>query len=199
MYGHDFTKNMPNYIKSLALDKTFEESKKDILEFSKKIHKSIVMKNLPKTLNLAWSEIEEEYLKRLEKITDRPIFPGDVKAYITTIGRCPYNPKEKTFMVSAYANIPNIVLTTGHELFHLQFHEYFFKKLEAEIGKEKTHDIKEALTTLLNIEFNDIFGVLDKGYEIHKELRRFVRDTWNKEKNFEELLIKCKRYISKDL
>ena len=81
---------------------------------------------------------------------------------------------------------------------HLYFHKFYWNKIETEIGKEKTGDLKEALTILLNLEFKDLWFVEDLGYESHKELRNFIMEKWKEEKDFETLLDKCVEYLKTD-
>ncbi len=78
---------------------------------------------------------------------------------------------------------------------HLYFHKFYWDSVEKKLGKEKTSDLKEALTVLLNLEFKDLWFVEDKGYESHKELRNFIMEKWKEEKDFEKLLEKCVEYI----
>ncbi|MEM4605663.1 MAG: hypothetical protein QW103_01330 [Candidatus Pacearchaeota archaeon] len=81
-------------------------------------------------------------------------------------------------------------MSIGHEIFHFYFHKFYFEELEKKIGKEKTTDFKEALTVLLNLEFNDLFLIEDKGYENHKDLREFIKEKWSKRKSFDFLIYK---------
>ena len=74
-------------------------------------------------------------------------------------------------------------------------HKIYWDKIESQIGKDKTGDLKEALTVLLNLEFKDLWFVEDKGYESHKELRDFILEEWKKEKDFEKLLEKCIKFL----
>jgi len=78
---------------------------------------------------------------------------------------------------------------------HLYFHKFYWDKVESEIGEDKTADLKEALTVLLNVEFKDLWFVSDQGYKPHEELRKFIRDEWKKEKDFDVLLKKCVEYL----
>ncbi len=78
---------------------------------------------------------------------------------------------------------------------HLYFHKFYWKKVESQIGKEKTSDLKEALTILLNAEFKDLWFFKDEGYKVHKNLREFILSELEKEKDFEKLLEKCINYL----
>ena len=77
------------------------------------------------------------------------------------------------------------MLTAGHEIMHLHFHNTHWSEIEEKIGKEKTFDLKEALTVLLNIEFKDLWFYMDSGYSLHKELRDFISKIWKEKKDFD--------------
>ena len=49
-----------------------------------------------------------------------------------------------------------------------------YQEVKKQIGKEKTGDLKEALTVLLNTEFNDILEKKDEGYPDHQKLREYI-------------------------
>jgi len=147
----------------------------------------------------AWNKINDEYFKRLKKIMKHQFKFKQVNAYVTTVTRCPYNSYEKPwFMFSFFRDIPNALKTCGHELMHIHFHNTYWPEIEKKIGKEKTSDLKEALTVLLNLEFRDLWFVPDIGYSSHKKLREFIRKEWKKKKDFDVLLDKCVEYLKKN-
>ncbi len=191
----DFSKNASKELIDITKEKTFEQCKNKIEEYLFPIHNSEIIQIFIDSLTKTWEKIEEEYFKRLTNITKKPIPYKNIICYVTTVGRCPYNEKEGWFMVNFFSSIPSALQTIGHEIMHLQFHKYFWENIEKQIGKEKTADLKEALTVLLNLEFRDLWFVEDKGYKPHKELRDFISKEWKKEKNFENLLKKSINYI----
>lgn len=91
-------------------------------------------------------------------------FSEDITAYLTTLGVCPYNTKEPSFMFSLFHPIPSALQTCGHEIMHLYFHKFYWEDAEKKIGYDKTSNLKEALTVLLNHEFRDLWLYYDKGY-----------------------------------
>jgi len=195
-YGYDFSKNIDPKLYKIAKDKTFKECKDKIIEANKSLAISLTALFLAKDINRAWQMIEQEYVRRMEKMTGKPFCSDDIKGYLTTIDRCPYNSKDKTFMINAFAGVFYNLKTAGHEIFHLQFHEYFFDEMEKQLGNADTHYLKEALTVLLNIEFRDLWFVEDKGYKDHKSLREFIIKEWiSVEKDFQKLLNSCVVYI----
>jgi len=180
-------------------NKSFEECKQDIETFHKKLYESKMIQAVKESFQNAWNKINDEFFKRLEKITGNKFPHKKMIAYLTTQGISPYNIKEKSFMISIWSNIPKALKTSAHELMHFDFHKNNWKEIEEEIGKEKTEKLKEALTILLNLEFKDLWFVSDKGKnnENQQKLRKFIKKEWLKEKNYKSLLEKCVIYLKK--
>jgi hypothetical protein len=178
----------------ICKNKTFEECKNKLANHLLKLHKSKIIFINIKTVEKIWEEIENSFFKRMDKLM-KNIFSEEITAYLTTAGTCPYDPDEPSFMFSLFYSLPKNLQTCGHEIMHLYFHKFYWDKVEKQIGKEKTADLKEALTVLLNLEFKDLWFVEDRGYEQHKELREFISDEWKKGKNFEKLLEKCIEHL----
>ncbi len=194
---HDFKKGLNSNILKIAEGKEFETCKKEIEGYFKKVHESKLISIFIEAINKSWNNINNEFFKRLEKITKKPICSKIFVGYMTTMGRCPYDFKEKSFMFSLFYSIPQVLQTVAHEIMHIQFHNTYWGEIEREIGKEKTADLKEALTVLLNLEFKDLLFVEDKGYKSHKKLRNFIIKEWKKEPDFNLLLDKCVGYLKK--
>lgn len=174
--------------------KKFEKCKKELLRNLSKLHNSKILLVKLESTEKAWREIEKEFFKRMDNLMKNK-FDKDIIAYLTTVGICPYNPDEPSFMFSLFYSLPQTLKTCGHEIMHLYFHKFYWEYVEKKIGKEKTADLKEALTVLLNLEFKDLWFVEDYGYESHKELRNFIVEKWQEEKDFEKLLEKCINYL----
>lgn len=88
-------------------------------------------------------------------------------------------------------SLPRAVVSIGHELLYIHFHDYYLESIKKRIGSDKTHDLREALTVLLNLEFRDLLIGFDEGYEQHRELREFIILEWQNERDFDKLLEKC--------
>jgi len=187
---------VPLHIENKCKNKDFNECKKDIIKKLSKIHCSELIGLSVKSAENAWRKIEKEFFSRMNKLTGKK-WNSDIKAYLTTLGICPYNPDEPSFMFSFFYSMPRNLQTCGHEIMHLYFHKFYWRDIERKIGKEKTADLKEALTVLLNLEFKDLWFAEDKGYDKHRELRKFIAEEWLKEKSFDNLLKKCVEYLEK--
>jgi hypothetical protein len=197
-FGRDFTKNVPQKIISICKGKNFEDCKNELEKVYKDIYDSKLIPIFLKAVNDSWKEINDEFFKRLEKIMKKPIYQESFIGYLTLAGRCPYILKENAFYFNFFSSIINVLQTAGHEIMHLQFHNTYWNQIEKEIGNKKIHDLKEALTVLLNLEFKDLWFVEDKGYEMHKELRNFIANEWKKEKDFNKLIKNCILFIKKN-
>ena len=181
-------------IKKICEGKKLEECKEELSAHLSKLQESNIVRIEINSLKEYWREIEQEFFKRMDNLMKNN-FDEDIIAYLTTLGVCPYDPDEPSFMFSLFYSLPHQLQTCGHEIMHLYFHKFYWKKVESQIGKEKTGDLKEALSILLNLEFRDLWFIEDQGYEPHKELRKFISEKWKEEKDFEKLLEKCINYL----
>jgi len=195
-FGEDWGKSIPLRLIEISKGKPIKEAKKNIEKYSTKFYNSDFIKVFIESVKKLWDLEEKEFFNRLEKITGNP-FKKKLTCYITTIGVCPYNISEKWFMCSAFNNLTGAISTIAHETLHFHFFEHDYKKVEKQIGKKKTEDLKESLTILLNLEFRDLCFTTEKGYPNHQELRKFIAEEWKKDKNYEELIKKCVKYLSK--
>jgi hypothetical protein len=177
-------------IKKICGGKTFEESKKNLSNYLFKLHNSNLIDLEINCLKNSWKKIEKEFFDRMDKLMKKK-FNKKIIAYLTTAGICPYNPKEPSFMFSFFYSLPQQLQTCGHEIMHLYFHEFYWDEIESKIGEEKTSNLKEALTVLLNLEFKDLWFKKDSGYKSHEELRKFISKKWKKNKDFDLLIKAC--------
>jgi len=200
-YGYDFKKSLTPNILSICRNKKYKECKGKLNKTMSSLHKNILIPVLVKSLNESWGKIEKEYFIRLEKITKHKFPFTKVYSYLTTSGRCPYDPRPKhiSFYFNFFGSLLSELRTSGHELMHIHLHNIdWWKKVKKEIGDTKTHDLKEALTELLNLEFKDLWVVEDKGYPNHKKLREYISLQWKKKKDFEKLTDNCIKWIKKN-
>ncbi len=181
-------------IKRICEGKKFEECKGELSAHLSKLQESKIIQIEINSLEEYWREIEQEFFKRMDNLMNKD-FDEDIIAYLTTLGICPYDSDEPSFMFSLFYSLPHQLQTCGHEIMHLYFHKFYWDEVESQIGKEKTGDLKEALSVLLNTEFRDLWFAEDYGYEPHKKLRDFILEEWKKEKDFKKLLGKCIEYL----
>jgi len=192
---HNFKKTLPSHFLEMCEGKEFSECRDKLSEYREKMYNSGLIEIFVKAVQEAWNKINDKFFKRLEKIMKHSICFENFTGYVTTVTRCPYDYEEPSFMVSFFRDIAHTLNTSGHEIMHIQFHNTYWEEIEKEIGKEKTADLKESLTVLLNLEFRDLWFVDDIGYEPHQELRKFIEEEWKKKPDFDILMKKCKKYL----
>ena len=192
----DFASKMPTQLVKKLRGKEFADCQATLGEYSKKVYNHRMLKIAENAVNQSWGLIEKKYFDRLEGITGMPLNDKNIKAYLTTAPRCPYNFRDNWFMVNYFSSIPNMLAIAGHEIMHLHFHQNYWENIEKKIG-DKTGELKESLTVLLNLEFNDLWFVGDKGYVPHQKLRGFIAKQWEKNKDFNILLDKCVNHIQR--
>lgn len=152
-----------------------------IREFVRSFQNNDIEENII-ALHQNWTQINDEYEKRAEKIFDLKI-DYSINVYLTITGRHPYSVEGKYFYVPT--NKTNANATCMHELWHF-YTWHKFGHRQAEIGPAKYNEIKEALTVLLNIECADLMaGEIDRGYPQHQDLRAQITEVWNKTKDIE--------------
>ena len=173
----------------------FEDCKEEIGRSIYSLYSLGIVEAFRTSVEKSWLGLNKEYFARLDRVTRKPIYANNFTAYITTVGRCPYNIKDNSFMLSIKRPLLQCLRTSGHELMHLQFGYYFWNEIAKQIGNKKTADLSESLTVLLNPEFRDLWLVEDTGYPAHKQLRSFIEKEWNKKKDFDILLDKCVEYL----
>jgi len=181
-------------IKEICEGKKLDECRAKLSKHLSKLQDSTIIQINLGSIRKAWKNIEKEFFIRMDKLMMKS-FNEKIVGYLTTVGICPYDPNEPSFMFSLFYSLPKSLKTCGHEIMHLYFHKFYWDTVEKQIGKEKTADLKEALTVLLNLEFKDLWFVDDFGYEPHKELRKFIEKQWKKKKDFGVLLKKCVEYL----
>lgn len=196
-WGRDFTKNInPELIEKLK-GKNFQEVKDFLLNMLQKGYLMDKDKNEKKAkeIKFLWGQIQDKYFQKLQSLTSKKIFTENFKCIFTTIGRCPYNIKENSFMVNIFWDHQRILTSIAHEIMHLHFHHYYEINLKKQISKEQFSNIKESLTVLLNIEFGDILKYEDKGYPNHEKLRDFIKSSYEKNRGFDLLINNCVNFV----
>lgn len=171
---------MQKYIDTYGENFVAENLKKFITEILKEVDANQIISDITSR----WSDIEDEFIVRSEKIFGCSYPVEEVTVFLTTNSRCTYNTIEKYFFVSIpRADVAHV--TIMHELFHFYTKEAF----ESVISKEKYNDIKEALTVLINIEYADLMGdAKDEGYPQHAEMRQTITNLWTEGKNMKEMV-----------
>jgi hypothetical protein len=196
-YGQNWRANWP---KDLTL-KDARDKKKMRAYLQKKYYKKNAVKLYTEWLQVV---VEPKVIEDIVfKITGRKVPFKEVLVTPTTNGRCPYDPTDGMFFIH-YGSSPSwIYQTAAHECMHFVVHKFYWKKMRhANLSQEQAHDIKEALTVLLNPEFKRRWGKQENGYPNHQNLRKDIERIAIKTKNFDEIIEKTiklyqKKYYTK--
>lgn len=145
-----------------------------------------------------WDMVENEYISRMEKIHKNK-FPFETVSGILTTAPFGYgyNFNEETPWFACSKDSPLLALhTTMHELMH-SFFKYFYNsyKEKYNLSDKQMWDIKESLTVLLNIEFDDLRMNPDKGHPGHEKLRENIKENWLKYRDIDTVLDKACSFI----
>lgn len=197
-YGYDFKKGVTKNILRICRNRKYESCRKELYQTMSPLYKNPLVDEVVDVLSKSWERIEGEYFERLERVTEQRFPFKKVNAYLTTSGRCPYDcdPRSPSFHFNFFWGLPVGLQTSGHELMHIHLHNFsWWEEVEKEIGNKKAHDLKEALTELLNLEFRDLWIVDDRGYPNHTKLRNYISLQWKKKKDFDLLTEKCIKWI----
>lgn len=189
-----------NKISHIKLIESMDHSTIDFMvDYLKKNQNMDLIERKKEELEKAWRKGENDFFKILSEIIQKPIYKASYVCYLSTICGCPFYEKENWFMVSlSKLNIQ--VYIVAHEFMHLQF-IYWYKKycLDNGLTNKQFWHIQEAITFLLNEpEFSNIIKFDDPGYPIHKNLRKQLKEIWQKDKNFQNFLNKAIEIVKKE-
>lgn len=200
-YGESWKNAVTGNLYKICHNKKWNESKKELEKELEHFYQNKIFRIMGELFSKTWKKVEKDYFTRLKKIMKDEFYFKKVTVYMTSSNRCPYDPSPKnpSFYVRFFSNVPLLIQSCEHELMHIQFHNSkYWKICERGIGREKTFDIKESLTVLLNLELGDLSTFRERGYPHHKELRKFITAEWEKEKDFDVLIQKLIKWIKKN-
>lgn len=163
--------NYPQDFKTKLLEaKTKDVAEKVVKDFidSHPENFNRITKLVIKICQQVLDEEKQNIIDLLQKIYQKPFPFEKITVYITTFSICPYNYKDRWFMVSRNNSIAGFINTAKHELNHFMFYYYYSDKLmQQKISQEKREKLKEALAIFSNPEGNDKPDV--------KELETYLR------------------------
>jgi len=176
-------------------NKSYEECREEIREDIQGFHDSKILSIFLKSLRDSWGLINDAYFDRLKKVTGSEIYTNQFTAYLTVAGRCPYSAEDDSFMVSSRRPIFQNLRTCGHELLHLQMEKTHLPYIREQLKFREAEYINESLTSLLNLEFKDLWLVYDSGYDQHKGLRKIISEKWKNNPQIKPLIEDCINYV----
>ncbi len=128
--------------------------------------------------------------KDLEGLMNRKFSFKEVKVFITTFHRAPYDVEQGFFyLIWRDSNKEKTVTNIYHELMHFLFHIYYWETCKkANLSDTQIHILKESSTILLNPILEKRGLPIDSGYSKHQKMRTELRELWGKERSFELFL-----------
>lgn len=192
------SKNHPGVLPPLAQDMADDNldynNKKIVIDFVKK--KILSLKINPNDeiskIRKNWEKIETEAVKRMNALFGQSL-NYNITVYLTINFRCSYNIDQHYFFVNMLSQ------STNHIILHELLHFYTYQSIlpifkENRLDYDQFNDFKEALTFLLNTDFDDsLDGKKDEGYDKQKDLRIYLEKNWPKFRNvvdFSKFVIK---------
>lgn len=125
------------------------------------------------------------------RILDMKCHESEVRFYVNSSTVSLHNGSKKFVSISCrhgFDVYPTVII---HEIFHILFYQYInFNKnaIKEKISEYECNEIKEILTVLINLEFQNLIYKHDKGYPVHATMRNEVEKFWKKKKSFGALL-----------
>lgn len=196
------SKNHPGELPAIVLEMQKDgidlKNKNDVLVFfrNKLSENKIDIDREIEQSEFNWTKISKEAEKRFKNIFSTDLDLGDITVYLTLNRRCGYNVDKKYFFVSFLKNNKNATII--HELLHFYTYKLLLKDfIDQGINRNDFNDYKEALTFLMNTNFQDLLeGFEDQGYPKQAKLRKFLILTWPKCKNVSDLTeLTIKKYF----
>lgn len=196
-YGQDWLKNWPKDLTK----KEGRDKKKLRAYLVKKYYRKDAVKKYAEWMQAAINP--EIVSKTLTDLTGKKFPVKEVTVIITTNGRCPYDPSEGVFYSHYGAEKKWFYRVALHECMHFIVHKYYWKQMhDAGLSNAQFHDVKEAITVLLNPVFTERWNLPEKGYPNHQNLRKDIEKISKKTRDFDKIIeqtikIYLKKYMIK--
>jgi hypothetical protein len=134
--------------------------------------------------------LDQQYIESdLLELTGYKIPFKKVLVVPTTFRRCPYNAEEGMFYISYGTALGYVAQVCYHETMHFIIHKYFWDNFtNAGLTDSQAHDIKEALTVLLNPYLEKRGIPKDEGYKSHSILREEILAISRENRDLENII-----------
>ena len=159
----------------------------------------VIRKLLLKQVQEMWNLIEDDYFERMEKIHQNKFpFKKIYGVLSTTPAIYGYSfDIERPWFACRYDYPLKAISTAMHEIMHVFFIEYFWSKCKNkfDLDNKQTYNLKEALTIILNLEFDDMRFFLDVDKPGQNKLRQKIKEDWLKYKDINIVLEEASLFI----
>jgi len=149
-------------------------------------------KRIVKQLQKLWDKVESKYIRKMEEVHDREFPYETIYGVLSTTPRgwgFNFNGDEPWFACLNKVDRRTIDIAM-HEIMHSFFIKYFREeyKEKFELSDNQIWMVQESLTIILNLEVGDLRFADDTGYPPHQELRKKIKESWLKGKEFNKVL-----------
>mgnify|MGYP001591330265 CR=1 FL=1 len=180
---------IPQEIKTVVKEEGIEKTIKNKIEnifnrFLEAPKASRIIQDATERAKKRWNEAGTNCIFVLSKMLEIPIeeFEQNYVAYFTFGKRIPFY--ENRFMFNQFSDFPN---TAAHEIMHIEFLKKYKKYcLERGLDETQISHLKEILTVLLNEDMEEFLYLSDRGYDIHKEIRKEVLKLYRDHKKIKQ-------------
>jgi len=159
-------------------------------ELEKFIQKNqIFISDYSKYIQREWDKIETRYIEGLEEYFKLNV-DYDMTAYITTVDIGPYNPRGKYFFAIFSRSAARQLTGVAHEMMHIVFRSQYDDLLtERGMNRQDILEINEAMTTLINLRFSELFILPDfNNKPTAKDLRDKIKEIYREDLDFSVIL-----------
>lgn len=184
-----------NLLKLTSDEEIRTQIEKSIEQYYKQKDKLL---SLADDINKEWIKIEKDVIKKLEIVHKFPFPFTSIKGVLSSANRFGYDSNNGWFATNMRQNKYICIDVATHELMHFMFHKYYDQTCkEKGLSQNQMWDIKESFSVLLNIEFNQFRFQSDNGknFPLHLKLREIIKNSWEKNHDFDKTLEEAIEYI----
>lgn len=193
--GAVFDEEGEKYMDSLENSENKEEQREKFEKYSSDFYSEKNKENVKEIITYlqnSWNEIEDIYLKKMERIHKKEFPYEKVFGVLSTT---PWGWGINLRGDSPWFACPNkkssrAIKIAMHEIMHGFFQKYFLEdvKKKFNLNMDEIWTVQESLTVLLNVELYEILPELDMGYLPHQELREKISQIWIKTNDLDKVL-----------
>jgi len=175
-HGVDWKERIDLEVQKHIVDKTQVQAFRWLLPYLRKKHKEINLEFVSKQIKDSLKNDFPKVIKKIEEITQKPIYRDDFTLFLTTLRRSPYNFDQGYIWI--YYQSTQIINTLGHELLHFQFMHYYSKDVWQKVNGKEWAAIKEGMVVILNDFLPEWTGVQEKTYPMYRAFAEELLELW---------------------
>lgn len=187
-HGVDWKENIDPNLQKHIVGKNQIEAYGFLLPYLEKLYQDMEIDKYIQEIQSGFDKINDKLFDKMAKITGHPVYRENFTCFITSFPRFAYDYPNGYIWISCKKGLDFQILTVIHEILHFQYFQYFGERVWDEIGKEKHAVLKEAMTVIINEEFQDITSEKETGYDLYKKLGNQLLNIWKNTKNMDQFI-----------